>query len=863
MRFWVLISAAVLPALGVESSDFFETSIRPLIAKNCLACHASNAQGGLQLDSRAAMLAGGKSGAAIVPGKPSESLLIQVVEHANPRLKMPLGKAKLEPREIASLRTWIENGAQWPETAARSSGKFWSFQPVQKPTAPQPRTAAYTDIDRFIQARLESDGLEAARATSKRVLIRRATFDLIGLPPTPEEVAAFVADETPRAFAKVVDRLLSSPRYGERWARYWLDLARYSDGRQAARDDDPYPNAFRYRDWVVGAFNRDLPYDRFVKAQIAADQLEREELPALGFQALGESDNDRVDVTTRVFLGLTVGCAQCHDHKYDPIPTRDYYSLLGVFKSSKASEHPLAPPEEVAAYKKAKQLVADRQADLKRFLEAQSKQVAEILALQTSDYIVAAWKGRDDSGQIDRETLERWTRYLKSPEKEHRAMAEWFGAKRADEAEVRKLADSIQAAALAVMADKRAIDDRNYVKLGGIEGMKDEGKVIKTLVDALPVERYYFWRDLFSQPLKVEDIVFPGGVYYYGAKDVERFLGDHWKRHLAALRAQVKAAEKAVPPAYPFWHLIEDSDKPANTRIAIRGKEENPGEEAPRRFLSALSKGEAVPFAKGSGRAELAEAIASTSNPLTARVMVNRIWKHHFGEGLVRSASNFGQVGDRPTHPELLDYLAARFAESGWSVKAMHREIMMSAAYQRESGEEPAASAAKDPDNRLLWRANVRERLDAEALRDAMLAVAGTLDPAAGGAAAPLSDDFRRRALYATVSRGKPDRTMALFDFPDPNATSEQRVVTVGPMQRLFFLNSGFAQKQAKALADRLASEASDDRARIARAYELLYARPATDAEAALGLEFLAGKADAWPQYAQVLLSAAEFSAVQ
>ncbi len=853
---------------GAEPPEFFEARVRPLLARNCYACHTTSKMGGLRVDSRAALIAGGKSGPALVPGDAQSSLLMQAVERRHARLKMP-PQEKLKAEEIADLRTWIEAGAAFPESnAAKADGRsFWAFQPVRAVAPPLPRDAAWArnDIDKFLLARLEAEGLRPAPEADRATLLRRVTYDLTGLPPTPFEVSAFLADHTPAAYSRVVDRLLASPHYGERWARHWLDLARYSDGSQGARDDSPYPNAFRYRDWVVNALNQDLPYDLFLKAQIAADQLPDApaHLPALGFQTIGESDNDRVDVTTRVMLGLTAGCAQCHDHKFDPIPARDYYSLLGVFKSSKTGEHPLVAPEVVKAYKEAKRRSEDKQAEIKAFHDRQIAQVVDILASQTAAYLVSVWK-KETPADLDAPTLERWRAYLANPRKEHPHFDPWFrlmARGNATEEEVRAVALQMQEAVHALLAERKAIDDRNHVKLGGIEGKKDESKVIATLVDALPIDKFYFWRDLASPPFKSEDIRFGGGVYYYDAKSVTRFLDPRWQRYAERLRAEGDALKKAIPELYPFWHVLEDSSQPKNIPVALRGNEQTPGEEAPRRFLSVLCEGEPPLFRSGSGRLELAEAIASAKNPLTARVMVNRLWKHHFGEGLVRTTSNFGQLGDRPTHPELLDYLAARFVASGWSLKAMHRELLLSRAY-RMSSEESAAARDKDPENRLLSHANLRERLDAESLRDSILAVAGTLDAATGGPSAPL-ESSRRRTLYATVSRSKPNRTLAAFDFPDPNASAESRMVTVGPMQRLFFLNSAFVAEQSKALAARLSELANEDRERIAKAYVLLYGRPAAEEEIRLGLEFLNAKPAAWPQYAQVLLTAAEFSAVK
>jgi hypothetical protein len=542
-------------------------------------------------------------------------------------------------------------------------------------------------------------------------------------------------------------------------------------------------------------------------------------------------------------------------------------------------EHPLVDDAQVKAHKDAKRASDEKKAELKRYLDAQIRNVTDYLAAQTAQFIVAAWRLLANPAEpidvaaeregVDAETLGRWVKYLEAREKDHGAFAKWYElAARAGspaamrEADVAAFARELEQSVRGVLAEKKAIEDRNYVKLGGIEGMKDEARVIKTLVEALPVERYYFWRDMASGPYKVEDIVYKGGIYHYDAKQVERFLGVPAQRYLKRLREESEALEKAIPEPYPFWHVLKDAPKPADIHVALRGDPSNPGEIAPRRFLAMLCDGEPALFRSGSGRAELADAIASPTNPLTARVIVNRLWQHHFGEGIVRSASNFGQLGDRPTHPELLDYLAASLVESGWSLKSMHRMMVLSSAYRMRS-EAEGPGIAKDPDNRLLWRANMQERLDAESVRDAVLAVAGTLDGEIGGPPKPLTDDYRRRTLYATVSRGKPDRTMALFDFPDANTSTEQRITTVGPVQRLFFMNSGFVARQSEALAARVGREAESDRERIGRLYELLYGRPVSEEEARLGMEFLKGREESWPRYAQVLLAAAEFSTVK
>jgi hypothetical protein len=642
--------------------------------------------------------------------------------------------------------------------------------------------------------------------------------------------------------------------------------------------DTPFRNAFRYRDWVVQAFNQDMPYDLFVKAQLAADHLPDNTglLAGLGFQAIGADNHERVDVSTRVFLGLTVGCAQCHDHKYDPIPTRDYYSLLGVFTSSKTDEYALAPPAEVEAYKKQKLQIEEKQSALTDWLNKQVLDLVEILAAQTSRYIVSAWTvmsgERGDvfeaanHDSLDALTIGRWINYLRRPEKDYAFVKPWFdlvasrgGVEKLDPSEVKKIGDEIQTLLLSILSEKKAIDDRNYVKLGGAKGVKDEATRQYANLEFLEPKKYYFWRDMASEPYRRDAFDSEGGIYYYGPKEIDRFLPGTWKQHLDNLRNELDALKKAIPEQYPFLHVLRDSDKPANEKIAIRGDSQNLGEEAPRRFLQALCDGDPPPFTRGSGRLELAEAIASPSNPLTARVIVNRVWQWHFGAGIVRSSSNFGQLGDRPTHPELLDYLAARLVEQGWSLKQLHREILLSSVYQLSSTPW-AANSEKDPDNQWLSRANGTYRLDAESLRDAMLAVAGSLDRTIGGAPKPLRDDFNRRALYGTVSRTQPEATLALFDFPNPNNSTERRAVTIGPMQRLYFLNNAFVANQAKALAERVQS-LDDNALRITQTYKLLFSREPTREEVKLGLEFLAESP--WAQYAQVLLSSTEFSSVR
>jgi hypothetical protein len=880
-----LLLCASAAAWCASEAEFFETKIRPLLATNCYACHAASAMGGLRLDSGEGFRKGGKSGPAVVAGKPAESLLIQAVRRTHERLKMPPA-APLSAAQVALLADWVRQGAAFPEgkATAAASGEyvitdahraFWSFQPVRRSELPAVSNSAAvrTPVDRFVAAKLESAKIEPAPETGRRTWLRRVTLGLTGLPPAPEEVDAFVNDRSGNAREKVVERLLASPHYGERWGRHWLDLARYSDGQLAAGVDTPFPNAHRYRDWVVEAFQKDMPYDRFVLAQVAADLLpeaERTELIAgMGFQALGSRGDDQVDVTSKVFLGLTVGCAQCHDHKYDPIPTRDYYSMVGIFRSSKVSQYALVPEAEVKRYQEQKAKIDAIRETLDDFMAVEQKQLVDMLARHTARYMVAAWKKSRgqaaDTAGLDAETLERWVAYLKSPEREHPYMKSWFEliARNPPESEVRAEAERYQAFVLKLIEDSREVDDKNYVAFGGRKGMKDEKTRQYTNIVSLPVLQFYQWRELAGGPYNVDGHRVPAGVYYYSAKEMERWLSGFAMDHVKQLRAEIQALEKHLPPMYPFVHSLEDSDKPADARIAIRGDAKNLGVRVPRGFLQILSKGAPAHFDKGSGRLELARAIASAENPLTARVIVNRIWQHHFGQGIVRTPSNFGQMGERPSHPELLDYLASKLVESGWSLKAIQREIVLSAAYAR-STVAGANTMEKDADNRLLSRFQAQPRRDMESLRDSVLAVSGRLDRTIGGPAKPIADDNYRRSLYLTVSRTRLDPALALFDFPDANATAEQRAVTVGPLQGLFFLNSTFVSKQAAALDERLRREAGEEaRPRIERAYKLLYGRAPDAEEVKLGVDYVAAGGDGqWRQYLQALLGSAEFTSL-
>ncbi|HXI31152.1 MAG TPA: PSD1 and planctomycete cytochrome C domain-containing protein [Vicinamibacterales bacterium] len=911
--------AAPAPAAAAQSAEFFESKVRPVLAANCYDCHTDQRMGGLRVDSREALLKGGRSGPAIVPGDPDKSLLIEAVRQTG-KLKMPKG-GELRPDEVAALVEWIRGGAQWAEAprptataaAAAPAAKpaatastyvikpeqraFWSFQPLHTPAAPAVSHQNWpkTDIDRFVLARLEKEGLTPVRAADKRTLIRRATLDLTGLPPTAEEIEAFEKDESPDAFAKIVDRLLASPQYGETWGRLWLDVARYGEDDYRSLDPkgrglNPYPNAYLYRDWVIKAFNDDMPYDQFVRAQLAGDLLgdaasRARTLPALGFLGLGpwyydngaveitraDERHDRVDVVSRGFLGLTVGCARCHDHKYDPIPTTDYYSLAGVFLDTTYKEYPLAPKSVVSEYDDNDKKIEKKEKLLDEFLRTESTQFGETLALQASKYMVAAWKVTGepkeemarvaDAEKLDYELFDRWLKFLAKPPRFYPYLTKWQAMVKAGgtEKEARTLADEFQSLLLDVMFEKKEIKDENEIiaakALPGTK-KKEPGKLPSDFVTnddfcpgcglelkSLPVEKNNLWTDVFQRdlqdgfdPAQMFDRIKPGLLSFRGW-GLERQLSGDRRRYIDGLRTDIEALRKAQPAKYPFVHGVGDIDTPINLKVSKRGSPYNLGDEVPRHFVSVLSDGAPAPFAKGSGRLELADAIVR--HPISTRVIVNRIWKGHFGTGLVDSPSNFGVAGERPSNPELLEYLAQRFVDAKMSIKQLHRDIMLSAVYQLSADYDKQAFD-KDGGNRWYWRFD-RRRMTAEQLRDALLFVSGALDLKAGGPSVPLTPSVTRRTVYGKVSRYKLDEYLQLFDFPSPNLSAEKRFTTSVPLQRLFLMNSDFMQQQGELLARRIANE-PDNTARIQKVYRLVFGRAPTDAEVKSGLAFIASE---------------------
>ncbi len=915
------------------AGDFFETRVRPVFADNCYSCHKDSASGGLRVDSLPALLKGGNSGPAIVPGDPEKSLLIQAVRQSG-QLKMPMG-GHLKPQEITVLEDWVKMGAPWPTsatTAPSSTGpvitaeqkNFWSFQPLQKtpPPSVSDKKWASTDLDKFVLAKLEKEGLRPVAAADKRTLIRRATFDLTGLPPTADEIEAFQKDQSPKAYERVVNRLLASPRYGERWGRHWLDVVRYGEDDVRGLDPMgrgymPWDGAFFYRDWVIKAFNDDMPYSTFVKAQLAGDLVsgnDREKFVAgtamLGqgpwiwdqaepVQGRADERNERVDMVTRGLLGLTVACARCHNHKYDPILQKDYYALIGVFASTTYNPYPVSSVATVMAWqRKQDQLMALRK-EQREFTQAESDQLSEILAYQTSKYMVAAWRVSGDpkmpldaaalKDKCDPEMLERWVDYLKTPKKQYPYLQDWQAmvAAGGTEDQAKALAGDLQKRILAVLADEKKIKKENDIikaKADVPERSERDAKPSEFETDdqfcpgcnlelkALPTESANFYVDLFIRSINASDDEHAKpGLFVFRGWALTRRLSPEWQEHIATLDKQIEDLEKAVKDtSFPFIHGVADKPKPVNVSVNLRGNPHNLGDEVPRRFLEVLSPGLAKPFTGGSGRLELASDVVSSG--LAARVFVNRVWKWHFGTGIVNTPDNFGKAGDPPSNPALLEYLANFFVQNGMSVKKLQREIMLSSVY-RLSSDDSKQNDEKDPANRLCWRFN-RQRLDAEEIRDSLLFAAGDLDlKKVGGPSSAFTDDNTRRTVYCNISRFRMNNFLQVFDFPNPSFTAEQRFSTIVPLQRLYFMNSGFVYKQAEYVAKRVYA-AGDDQARIREAYRILFGRGPSEKEQQLALNFLHNTPDlkgetisgqpstAWKEYARVLLSSNEFEFV-
>ena len=828
----VLLSCSLLHAIQStdQRTEFFESKIRPLLAQNCFQCHSGQANvlfAGLRLDTSVGLLKGGDGGTVIVPGNPDASRLIQAVRHEN--LQMP-PTGKLSDDQIANLVKWVKMGAPWPDyeslmaeaSPPKSDGgtgkeSHWAWMPVHQTKPPEVTDADWAShpIDRFILARLETESLSPSKDADRYTLLRRVYLDLTGLPPSPEDVTSFAQNVSQSAFEMIVDRLLESPEFGERWARHWLDLTGYADNFGVGRRI-PAREAWRYRDYVIRAFNDDKPYDRFVQEQVAGDVLEwetdrqrREQLVATGLLAIGpwalvDADKEQlrmdvvdnqIDTVGRAFLGLTLGCARCHDHKFDPVPTRDYYALAGIFRSTQTL----------------KGRISGVFSDVNRRLLPET---ADELT-QRASALVQVQKALTEA-RIQESTIES--------EKER-------------------------------LTDRKEILDKGEAELAEKERLEKE------------------------------------------IEEVDKKLQE--ATHLLKFLEYNK-------PGPPMAIATGDRDEPENCRINIRGDPHTLGEEVPRGFLSLVSA-EPARFAdrrelggvyvKSSGRLELANWLVDPGNPLTARVMVNRIWHHLFGAGLVGSVDNLGRRGESPSHPALLDYLAARFMERDWSIKRLIREIVLTKTYQQASHHNPAAHEV-DPENRLLWRAN-RRRLEAEAFRDSLLSVSGRLDRTRGGPSLPLDspkhikfsfpqfltseailseETLARRTIYLpTLRKSQFEQldVLNLFDFPDPNQANGARSVTTVPTQGLYLMNSPFLRDQARLTAQSLMQKKGlDDPARVRYFFLRALSRPVTESELVRALEFLSDfekelaslperpdnpRMEAWARYCHALFVSNEF----
>lgn len=798
----LLLFLAVSAAAFAQPSDpaFFESKIRPVLATSCYGCHSSKLKspmGGLVLDTRAGLRKGGATGPILDPAKPGESRLLTALKFTDPHLQMP-PSGKLAPAVIANFEEWVAAGAVDPRkdpagTTATAplrgmpvaeGRKWWAFQPVNEIPAPAVKNSAWLTrkIDAFLLAKMEEKGLTPSPEADRRTLAQRLYIDLLGYRPTYEEVEAFANDASPQAYRNLVEKLLASPHYGEAWGRHWLDVARYAeDNPTSEATNPPYPYAWRYRDWVIEALNRDEPYDRFVKLQLAADKMAdvpRSDLRALGYVGaapvyhkdqrlsydvistfLSDDWDERVDAVSRGLLGMTVACARCHDHKFDPIPTTDYYGLAGVFASTMRSERPTfdVDPKVEARF----QWVQRRLFDLAYSRNLLTNEASTVIGAEER---VARWKV--EIAQLEAE----------------------------------------------------------------MEGLKEK---YPALVQTL--ERY--WRDPSKQPRPAAG----GGRRRPGASE-DPFM-----------QTVYDAANYVDGSDANYTWLTYKAGEPRDLPVFLRGNVATPGEIVPRRFMSVLAKSDPA-FKEGSGRRELGEKIFTDGGPLAARVIVNRVWGWHFGRPLVGTPSDFGTQGDKPTHPELLEDLSARFIANGWSLKWLHREILLSSAWRQASNPRPDGERI-DQMNAYLWRMNPR-RLEVEAYRDSILRIAGTLTPELYGLSQDLDAETNtRRTIYGRVGRGRMNGLLKMYDFPDASQTAPSRDLTTTPLQQLFVMNGPFLRGQAVLVAKAVESEPGTP-AKLRGLYRRILARDPNAHEIELGLAYLANRP--LEEYAHVLLSTNE-----
>ena len=918
--------------------EFFEKNIRPIFSEHCYKCHSAAegaSKGGLIMDSRAALLAGGDQGPAVVPGNLKKSLLLVAVHQEDPELSMPPRKSgpKLSDAKIATLEKWVMMGAPAPAGGAdkltglsQKARDHWAFKPVQDPAVPTKLSApawCQNEVDGFILAKLDAMGLKPNPTADGEALLRRLTYDLHGLPPTNAEAEAFArefdaavardalslrngqpARSATLVLERTIDRLLASPRYGERWARHWLDTARYSDTkglRRGGAEGDRSANAWTYRDYVIDSLNADKPYDQFIIEQLAADRLpdlakDDPRLAALGFITVGKrfDNNDdtideRIDTTTKGFLGLTVACARCHDHKFDPIPAADYYSLHGIFAST---IDPLVDPVIRGARTAPAAVRADYEKQLRQYMDENVRGYYRYIGGQ----ITLLHKGYGARAMV---ALAGGVRSEKGYDMQQKYKDKYVVDREVDGAMVIRSDSPITGP----LARVRAIPEAQFAEKAPAvlaAALADKKLAVNPLVaEAL--------RNL--KPKSLEDVAFAYDAVF--TKNHDRIMAHLQMRGTAGKRAEQDDKAIAQLAAYPFptpnyediatttqmtvlvstrafcepWQsapvfqngniptrffkfdainaldlthpggpgtamTVADAERPRDTNVYLRGDRNKKGPVAPRQFLEILAGPDRQPFYEGSGRRELALAIANRTNPLTPRVLVNRVWLHHFGAGIVSSPDDFGNMSEKPTHPELLDWLAMRFMDDGWSLKKLHKRILMSATYRQSANPQVNALVAQkgavdplkvDAANKYLWHANLR-RLDFESIRDSMLMLTGKMDTTLGGRPVNITEDpiSYRRSIYGYIDRERLSDLQSQFDFADPDMANSKRGSTIVPQQALFFMNNELSIVVARAVAARPeVTGASSDDARIAQLYKIMYQRAPTAAELKFGREFV------------------------
>ncbi len=943
------------PSEKQQGVEFFEKKIRPVLVQHCYKCHSvtsKNVRGGLLLDTRAGMRRGGESGAAVIPRKPEASVLIDAIRYEG--FEMP-PKQRLPKSVIADFMKWIRMGAPDPREGGEVSNsagidfekgrQFWSFQPIRDPKVPSVKDAAWprTEIDRFIRSRQEAQRVNPTGDATRRVLIRRAYFDLIGLPPSAEEISRFLEDKSPDAFEDLIDRLLASRHFGERWGRHWLDVVRFAESSGGGRTRI-FDNAWRFRDYVIKSFNQDKPFDEFVAEQIAGDLLPhesveqaRDQLTATGFLVLAPTNyelqdkelldmeviDEQLDTLGKAFLGMTIGCARCHDHKFDPIPTTDYYAMAGIFKSTRTLIHanvsnfvqrPLAVSAErqqlLTAYKQKADPLKARIGEIKNQLQvANGKSQTRVAKVDSlPGLIIDDWQAELKGAWSRSSSIKQYvgdgyryagagkssarfaTNKLKPGRYEVRLA---YSANPNRSSKVTTTIEHAKGTATKVVSHRRQPAlGRLFVSLGQYEFSANgpaavtilcrgaDGVVIADAVQFLPA----------SAADKLPRVA-PGN-----SKVNQAALQTELKR----LEADLKELGKHAPPSPPIVMSVEENDKPADCHVCVRGSVHNQGDEIPRGFLRVVEFAGDKIQAGDSGRLELARWIGSPQNPLTARVIVNRVWHHLFGAGLVRTVDNFGRTGELPSHPELLDYLTSRFIEDGWSTKSAIKRIMLSRTYQLSSkssfNREPTATASVDSstidvkqpisidlENRLLWKMN-RRRLDAEAIRDAILTLSGQLDLTQGGSTIQkdAKSEFgykirsNRRSVYVPVFRNTLHELFEVFDFADPNLAIGRRSTSTLPTQALYMMNSPFSLEHSRHAARLLLKEKGlSDTMRIQTVYVNSLGRRPSSAEQDLALKFIdqyiannddkadATEIEAWGQFYQAIFASIDFRYVE